>query len=138
MRYAARGGKRARQSLALLSIAAFAAATPAAASFDRALDAALRAVSLPRTSEGMQARYDAGRDLEYAVYAAGRGCASSLGQALTLGRGLVRWAEGYDRPRGILEGVGRQQATFAARRVRRGCRPADDIVTFARRVPRLP
>jgi beta-lactamase class A len=86
----------------------------------------------------MQARYDAGRDLEDTVYAARRGCASSLGQALILGRGLVRWAEGYDKLRGILEGAGQRQATVAARRVRRRCAPADDRVTLARRAPRLP
>jgi beta-lactamase class A len=122
----------------LVGAAALLAAGPASASFNSALDRALRAVSLSRTSEGMQARYDAGRDLEDAVYAARRGCASSLGQALVLGRGLVRWAEGYDRLRGILEGAGRQQAIVASGRVRRACRPVDDVVTLARRAPRLP
>jgi beta-lactamase class A len=121
-----------------VALCAVTAAARASSGFDRSLAAALDAVSLPRTSEGMQARYDAGRDLEDTVYAARRGCASSLGQALILGRGLVRWAEGYDRLRGILEGAGRQQATVASRRVRRSCRPADDIVTLARRAPRLP
>jgi beta-lactamase class A len=86
----------------------------------------------------MQARYDAGRDLEDAVYAARRGCASSLGETLILGRGLVRWAEGYDKVRGILEGAGQKQATVAARRVRRSCRAGDQAVTLVRRVPRLP
>jgi beta-lactamase class A len=121
-----------------LGIPSLAAATPAAASFDRALDRALQAVSYSRTSEGMQARYDAGRDLEDTVYASRLGCASSQGQALVLGRGLVRWAEGYDRLRGVLEGAGRHQAVVAASRVRRGCRHDDHVVTLARRAPPLP
>jgi beta-lactamase class A len=119
-------------------MATLAVSTPAAASLDRALDRALVAVSFPRASDGMQARYDAGRDLEDTVYAARRGCESSLGQALILGRGLVRWAEGYDKLRGILEGAGQKQATVAARRVRRGCASGDHLVTLVRRVPRLP
>jgi beta-lactamase class A len=86
----------------------------------------------------MQARYDAGRALEDAVFAVRRGCADSLGEAAILGRGLVRWAEGYDRPRPILEGAGKRQATLAAQRVHRRCRSADDVVRLARRSPRLP
>jgi beta-lactamase class A len=85
----------------------------------------------------MQARYDAGRALEDEVYARRRGCAS-LREALILARGLVRWAEGYDRPRSILEGAGQRQATEAARRVRRRCRPAGELITLIRRSPRLP
>jgi beta-lactamase class A len=55
-----------------------------------------------------------------------------------LARGLVRWAEGYDRPRDILEGAGRRQATEAARRVRTSCRRGERVVTVVRRLPRLP
>jgi Beta-lactamase enzyme family len=129
----------ARQSLALfLGIAALAAPTAAVGSFDSTLDRARAAVSFPRTSEGMQARYDAGRDLEDAVYAARRGCPSSLGQALVLGRGLVRWAEGYDKLRGILEGAGQKQATTAAGGVRGSCRAGEKAVTLSRRQPKLP
>jgi hypothetical protein len=117
------------------------APAPALASFDRALAAARGALSLPRTSEGMQARYDAGRTLEDEVYARRRGCAGSLGQALILGRGLVRWAEGYDRLRRSLESAGRHQSLLAAPRVRDRCRPVDDVVRLSRRsfpLPQLP
>jgi beta-lactamase class A len=86
----------------------------------------------------MQQRYEAGRALEDAAYAVRRGCRSVLGEALILGRGLVRWAEGYDRPRSILEGAGRRQATEAARLVRTRCRPGERVVTVVRRLPRLP
>jgi beta-lactamase class A len=86
----------------------------------------------------MQARYDAGRALEDAVYGARRGCASVLGESLTLGRGLVRWAEGYDRLFGRLEGAGRRQATDAARLVRTSCRKGERVVPIVRRLPRLP
>ncbi len=86
----------------------------------------------------MEARYDAGRVLEDAVYAARRGCDGVLRESLILARGLIRWAEGYDRPRGILEGAGQRQATEAARRVRTSCRAGDRVVTVARRLPRLP
>jgi beta-lactamase class A len=57
----------------------------------------------------MQARYDAGRALEIALYAGRRGCVVQL----SLAHGLVRWAEGYDRSDGRLEGAGRQQALTA-------------------------
>jgi beta-lactamase class A len=86
----------------------------------------------------MQARYDAGRALEDAVYAERRGCDGVLGESLVLARGLVRWAEGYDRPRGILEGAGKRQAVDAARRVRTRCRPGERVVPVVRRLPRLP
>lgn len=86
----------------------------------------------------MQARYDAGRALEDAVYATRRGCDGALRESLILGRGLVRWAEGYDRTRAILEGAGRRQATTAARRVRTSCRRGERVVTVVRRLPRLP
>jgi beta-lactamase class A len=86
----------------------------------------------------MQARYDAGRTLEDEAYARRRGCAGSLGQALILGRGLVRWAEGYDRLEPRLEGAGRRQAVVAAPRALGRCRPADRVVTYGRRSSRLP
>ena len=121
-----------------VSLAAGGAAALASSGFERSLDAALNAVALPRSSEGMQARYNAGRSLEDLAYAARRGCAGSLGQALVLAHGLVRWAEGYDRPRPILEGAGRAQTLAAARRVRRRCGPADDVVGLVRRSPALP
>jgi beta-lactamase class A len=86
----------------------------------------------------MQARYDAGRALEDAVYARRRGCRSVLGESLVLARGLIRWAEGYDRPRAILEGAGSRQAATAAQRVRTRCRPGERVVPIVRRLPRLP
>jgi beta-lactamase class A len=86
----------------------------------------------------MQARYEAGRSLEDAVYAERRGCVGVVRESLVLARGLVRWAEGYDRPRDILEGAGRRQATEAARRVRASCRPGERVVPAVRRLPRLP
>ena len=118
--------------------AALALAAPASAGFDDALAKGRAALALPRTSEGMQARYDAGRTLEDEAYARRRGCAGSLGQALILGRGLVRWAEGYDRLQSLLESAGRRQALVAAPRARGRCRPADRVVTYARRSPPLP
>jgi hypothetical protein len=127
-----------RRTSALVLAAGLALAAPASASFYGSLQRALQAVSLSRTSEGMQARYDAGRELEDTVYAARRGCPSSLGRALILGRGLVRWAEGYDRLRGILEGAGQRQATVASRSVRSRCRPREHVVTLVRRSLRLP
>jgi beta-lactamase class A len=65
----------------------------------------------------MQARYGAGRALEIALYGARRGCAVQL----SLARGLVRWAEGYDRADGRLEGAGREQALTAARHLSERC-----------------
>ena len=121
-----------------VAVVAGGAAAHASSPFDRSLDAAFNAVALPRSSEGMQARYDAGRALEDVIYAARRGCKGSVGEALVLARGLVRWAEGYDRPRPILEGAGRAQAIAAARRVRRSCRAVDAVVRLVRRLPRLP
>jgi beta-lactamase class A len=86
----------------------------------------------------MQQRYEAGRALEDGIYSARRGCKGVLGEALILGRGLVRWAEGYDRQRGILEGAGRRQAIEAAPLVRTRCRSGERVVTVGRRLPRLP
>ena len=112
-------------------------AAEASSGFERALNAALAGVSFARTSEGMQARYDAGRALEDAVYAR-RGCDAVLWPAFILARGLVRWAEGYDRPRPILEGAGRAQALAATRRVRRRCPSSYNVIRFVRRPAPLP
>jgi beta-lactamase class A len=102
---------RARTSLLLVVLVALlAAAAPASSGIDQSLARARATVSLSRTSAGMQARYDAGRALEIALYGARRGCAMDL----SLARGLVRWAEGYDRANGRLESAGRQQAQAAS------------------------
>jgi beta-lactamase class A len=89
----------------------------------------------------MQARYDAGRDLEEAVLGSRVGLRRCLVHtALSFGHGLVRQAEGYDRPLSRLEGAGRRQAELALRRLQR-CPASDDLVqlhSFASRVPRLP
>jgi beta-lactamase class A len=108
---------RARTSLLLILGALLATAASASSGIDQPLARARATVSFSRTSEGMQARYDAGRALEIALYGARRGCAVDL----SLARGLVRWAEGYDRLDGRLEGAGRQQAVTAAIRAS-GCR----------------
>ena len=116
----------ARTSLALLVVAL--AATPLASAADP-LTAARAAVSLPRSADGMQARYNAGRALENALLARRRGCRLQI----SLAHGLVRWAEGYDRPFGRLEGAGRAQSLAALRGLSRPC-PA---VTLAARRPPL-
>lgn len=101
-------------------------AVPSAAGADP-LSAARAAIGFPRTAEGMQARYDAGRRLEDTLYARRTGCAAQL----ALARGLVRWAEGYDRPVRALELVGRRQAVNAA--------PAPCVrKRLVRQVPQLP
>ena len=75
----------------------------------------------------MQARYDAGRDLEESLYARRTGCAAQL----ALARGLVLWAEGYDRPIERIEQAGRAEARRAATARCVNSR-------LARRLPRLP
>ena len=90
--------RRARTSLLVL-LGALLLAAPASSGVEQPLAQARAALSLPRSSEGMQARYDAGRALEIALYGARRECA----ERLSLARGLVRWAEGYDRLNGALE-----------------------------------
>jgi beta-lactamase class A len=81
----------------------------------------------------MQARYSAGRMLEDALAAQGVGC----GAQLLLARGLVRWAEGYDRAFRALESAGRRQALSAVRRLARAC--ASSTLTVQRSpLPRLP
>jgi beta-lactamase class A len=81
----------------------------------------------------MQARYDAGRALEVALYGRLRGCAVQL----ELARALVRWAEAYDRAEKSMERE-RRAATFAARgRLSRPCastRLAPDLA----KLPSLP
>ena len=106
----------ARTSSLLVLLVALAVA-PLASGAD-SLSAARAAASLARSSEGMQARYDAGRALENAVYSRGSGCPRHL----SLARGLVRWAEGYDRPSRGQEEAGRAQAFGALRRLSRPCR----------------
>lgn len=118
---------RARTSALVLALALV--AVPAATGADP-LSSARAAVRLPRTAEGMQARYDAGRALEDSLYARRTGCTVQL----ALARGLVRWAEGYDRPVPALEGSGRRQALAALGRLSQLCPSA----RLAPRRPGLP
>jgi beta-lactamase family protein len=97
------------------------------------LSAARVAVGLPRTADGMQARYDAGRALEISQYARRTGCPYQLSFA----RGLVRWAEGYDRQVRALEIVGRREALAALDRVTEHC-PSERLVSRLPRLPQLP
>ena len=80
------------------------------------LPAALR--SYPSTPDGLQARYDAGRDLVEAVRAAGRfslPCNLLRGQLLSLGTAQVFTAEADDRPvRTRAPGLPRVDATCRA------------------------
>ena len=127
-----RSSKRARASVALL-VAALAAATPAEGSFEDTLRAATRAITLSRTAGGEQARYDAGRNLEEAVYslrAPQRAC--RLRASLVLAHGLIREAEGYDRPLPRLEGAGRRQGLIGLRRLR-ACPASGDMIRLRRR-----
>ena len=124
-----------------LVAAALVAAAPASSGIDQPLSRARAALSMPHTSEGMQARYDAGRDLEEAVVGSRvllRRCVAEA--ALSFGHGLVRQSEGYDRTRPRLEGAGQRQAELALRRLRR-CPASDDLVRLrlrTRPLPRLP
>jgi beta-lactamase class A len=120
--------RRARTSL-LVFAAVLLLAAPASSGVEQPLARARAALSLPRSAEGMQARYDAGRALEIALYAARRECS----QRLALARGLVRWAEGYDQLNGRLEGAGRQQALAAGG----GC-SRRYLSPTRRRLPALP
>lgn len=120
-----------------LAAAALVAACPAWAGFDGMLAAARTAVAFGRTPDGMQARYGAGRDLEEAVFGLRSprpGC--RLRAALVLAHGLVRQAEGYDRPLARLEGAGSRQAAIGLRRLGT-CRAAGDAVVLRRRPRRL-
>lgn len=121
----------ARTSL-LAATAAALVAVPLAgtASPGGTLDVALRAIRLPRSGDGMQARYNAGRRLEDALYAQRAGCSAQL----SLARELVRWAEGYDRASRSIEAVGRRQALNAVNRLTRSCASS----RLAPRRPRLP
>ena len=124
---------RARTSLLACIAAALAAAAPAGATFDETLRVAVRAISFARTAEAEQARYDAGRNLEEAVYSLRtpqRRC--RVRASLTIARGLVREAEGYDRPLPRLEGAGRRQAEIGVKRLLL-CPRADDLVRPRRR-----
>jgi beta-lactamase class A len=120
--------RRARTSLLVL-LGALLLAAPVSSGVERPLARARAALSLPRSPEGMQARYDAGRSLEIALYAARRECR----ERLALARGLVRWAEGFDRLNGRIEGAGRQQALGAAA----GC-TRTYLEPVRRRLPALP
>lgn len=120
--------RRARTSLLVL-FGALLLAAPASSGVEQALARARAALSLPRSSEGMQARYDAGRALEIALYAARRECR----ERLALARGLVRWAEGYDQLNGRVEGAGRQQALAAGS----GC-ARRYLSPLRRRLPTVP
>jgi beta-lactamase class A len=120
--------RRARTSL-LVALGALLAAAPASPGLEDALGRARAALSFSRTSEGMQARYDAGRALEIALYARRRDCSARL----ALARGLVRWAEGYDRLDARLEDVGRRQALTAGGTCKRKY-----LAPVRRRLPALP
>ena len=124
-----RSPRLARTSLLVLALVAVA---PASAGLDEPLTHARAALSLPRTSDGMQGRYDAGRDLEEAVYSLrAPALACRLRAALVLARGLVREAEGYDRPLRRLEDLGRRQALVGVRRLR-GCSASGDKIRLRR------
>jgi beta-lactamase class A len=92
------------------------------------------AVGLARTPNAMQARYDAGRRLEVALYAASRGCRAEL----ALARGLVRWAEGYDRPDRAFEASGRHLALKALGELSKRCPSGRLALPRLRRLPRVP
>jgi beta-lactamase class A len=89
----------------------------------------------------MQARYDAGRNLEEAVYSLRRRQPECrLRAALVLADGLIRGAEGYDQLLPRLEGAGRSQATLGLRRLD-ACPSSGDPVRLRRRpapLERLP
>jgi beta-lactamase class A len=81
----------------------------------------------------MQARYDAGRNLEEAVFALrSPRSACRLRAALVLAHGLVREAEGYDRQLTRVEGAGRRQAVIGLGRLR-SCSSSGDRVVLRRR-----
>jgi beta-lactamase class A len=85
----------------------------------------------------MQARYDAGRRLEDVLYARRTGCLAHL----RLAAGLVKWAEGYDRPFRSLEAAGRSEAVNAAaapcvrRRLVRHAAPLRPLPPLVRAAP---
>ena len=65
-------------------------------------------LSYPKTPDGAQAGYDAGRDLVEAVLAAGKvrpALRKLRADLLARGRAQVRWAEALDRPAGSMSGA---------------------------------
>lgn len=114
-------------------LAAAVALVPAAAGADD-LGRARAAVGLARTPEGMQARYGAGRRLEVALYASRRGCLAKL----ALARGLVRWAEGYDRASRAQEAAGQRLALRALDDLSHRCTSRRLVLPRLRRLPRVP
>jgi beta-lactamase class A len=124
---------RAARTSVLVVMGAAVALVPGAAGADR-LAQARAAVGLTRTPEGMQARYDAGRRLEVALYAARRGCRAEL----ALARGLVRWAEGYDRSSRGVENAGQRLARKALADLASPCRSSRISLPRSRRLPRVP
>jgi len=114
--------------LALVALTAVPAATGA-----DPLPAARATVALPRTAEGMQARYDAGRALEISEYGRRAGCPYRLQFA----HGLVRWAEGYDRSERAVELAGRRQALALVDRLTTQC-PRERLVPSRPRLPNVP
>jgi hypothetical protein len=107
-----------------------AAHAPAARADDARLLRAVR-IELPRIEAvaGVQARYEAARELEYAL---GRAepvsvrCLPLRQAALAYARGWVEIAEGIDRPRPALYAEGDRRVAQATRRLnalRRTCRP---------------
>jgi beta-lactamase class A len=81
----------------------------------------------------MQARYNAGRNLEEAVYSLHQGqLECRLRASLDLARGLIRQAEGYDQLRPSLEGAGRGQVTLGLRRLD-ACSSSGSLVRLRRR-----
>jgi beta-lactamase class A len=89
----------------------------------------------------MQARYDAGRNLEEAVYALRVARAKCrLRAALVLAHGLIRAAEGYDEDLPRLEDAGRRLAAIGLRRLN-ACPLPGELVRLRRRpapLARLP
>ena len=116
-----------------LVVLAAALAVPSSATSADPLLAARAAVGLPQTAEGMQARYDAGRQLEISQYARRAGCPYPL----ELARGLIRWAEGYDRSERGVELAGRRAALTALARVTHRCR-SERLVPGLPQLSRLP
>jgi beta-lactamase class A len=129
---------RLARSSVLLSIAALVVAATSFAGIDERIRAARATLSLPRTSEGMQARYDAGRELEVALGTSRSGLPQCKATAArSFARGLVRQAEGYDRPLRRLEGAGRRQALTAVRDLL-GCPTTGTKVFLSERLPPAP
>ena len=108
-----------------------AALVPCARADDAALLAAVQQ-RLPRIEavQGVQARYDAARDVELALGQAapvsGR-CRTLWRASLAYARGWIEVAEGIDRPRPALYASGNRRIGQASRtldRIGRTCRPS--------------